>query len=255
MGHLSRLLSSLPPGYKALERKELALVRVTLDELRVRVDLWCDALDLFLKAMDGNRSLDGIEVEDERIAAIARWQFFGIALRQSKNALDATMVCDYHLAGAICRYLGELVIFARLVDERPEQARRWYPRLPQAHPNQKEPRFGEAYKLVKERAEKGGDERILQWIYDVVNEQNSYGSHPSQKTLEHTTREFQLSDLVVGTDYDRGLADGMFERGIALTGFHLTEMTPEVESRVPLWADKVHDLFVRNEAYNKSQGL
>lgn len=229
-------------GYRAIDLSEQRVIEYALEHLGDYAELWYRLLDLYVQGLRGVAVVDD---ERAQLSWEARSQLLGLALGNSKAALDMVLSGYYSACYSLIRHLLETWEHVAYIRVEPASAKAWYEQEDERSQWQFEPKDTTRRKrLGREKTTKG----VLKNVVDFTTKMHK-GAHPTGEGLVQTMAE-GAGRYVLGSTYRRSMALLALDAGIFANLLLLSELA-QLKPQNENWWKQLYEIEGRRPEMHK----
>lgn len=229
-------------GYQALDFSEQRVMRLALNELGDFAELWYRLLNLYVEGILG---VSIVQEEEAQLPWEIRSQLIGLALGNSKAALDMGLAGYYSACYGLIRHLMETWEQVAYIRLKPESAIAWKWQEDESPRSQFEPGTTRRRKRLK------ADHEIKDAlpIAKSLTKKLDKGAHPTLEGLLQTTGE-GIGRHVIGATFKHPMALLALDAGIWANSLLLKELD-HLRPQSNEWRQQVADIEERRRELHR----
>lgn len=221
-------------GYRELDLSEQRVMHVALEHFSNYAELWYRLIDLYVRGLRGET-----RVEDEEMWQPweARSELLGLALGNSKAALDMALAGYYSGSYVLIRHLLETWEHVAFIRLEPDTAIAWYQQEGDCSTWKFEPGDNPRRKRLRREITLKGHLKIVERFWKEM----SNGAHPTGKGLVQTMGE-GAGRHVLGANFHANMALLALDSGVYANLLLLKEIN-QLKPQDENWIQQVHDVI------------
>ncbi len=229
-------------GYRALDLSEQRAIHFALEQLGDYAELWYRLIDLYVRGLHGETT---VEDEEMRQPWEARSELLGLALGNSKAALDMALAGYYSASYGLIRHLLETWEHVAFIRLEPDTAIAWYQQEGKQSERKFEPGDNPRRKRLRREKTLKGHLKIVERFWEEM----SNGAHPTGKGLVQTMGE-SAGRHVLGANFQRNMALLALDSGAYANLLLLTEIV-QLRPKDENWIQQLDDVLRRRAELHK----